>query len=67
MVVDRYSNWPIEERSLHGADRLISCLRRIFLTYWIPDDLSSDGGPQFTATTTRKFRNDWTFIIDQHQ
>ena len=52
VVVDRYSNWPIVERSFHGADGLISCLRWVFVTYGIPDKLASDGGPQFTATIT---------------
>ena len=59
MVVDRYSNWPIVERSHAGATGLISCLRRIFVTYGIPDELASDGGPQFTATNTREFLQDW--------
>lgn len=59
VVVDRYSNWPIVERSSHGADGLVSCLRRIFVTYGIPDELASDGGPQFTATITRQFLHDW--------
>lgn len=55
MVVDRYSGWPIVERSHEGADGLISCLRRVFVSYGIPDELASDGDPQFTATTARKF------------
>ena len=59
VVVDRYSNWPIVERSQAGATGLISCLRRIFVTYGIPDELASDGGPQFTATSTRQFLLDW--------
>ena len=59
VVVDRYSNWPIVKRSHSGATGLISCLRRIFVTYGIPDELASDGGPQFTATNTRRFLQDW--------
>ena len=59
VVVDRFSNWPIVERSHAGATGLISCLRRIFVTYGIPDELASDGGPQFTATNTRQFLQDW--------
>ena len=59
VVVDCYSNWPIVERSHAGATGLISCLRRIFATYGIPDELASDGGPQFTATNTRQFLQDW--------
>ncbi|ELT96983.1 hypothetical protein CAPTEDRAFT_144989, partial [Capitella teleta] len=37
LVVDRYSNWPIVERSSDGASGLISCLRRTFVTFGIPD------------------------------
>ena len=59
VVVDRYSNWPIVERSTQGATGLISCLRRIFVTKGIQDELASDGGPEFTAVTTRRFLQDW--------
>ena len=58
-MVDRYSNWPIVERSTHGADGLITCLRRVFVTFGIPDELASDGGPEFTAVATRQFLKDW--------
>eukprot|EP00057_Strongylocentrotus_purpuratus_P023555 XP_011678029.1 PREDICTED: uncharacterized protein K02A2.6-like [Strongylocentrotus purpuratus] len=59
VVVDRYSNWPIVERSTHGVDGLTACLRRIFVTFGIPDELASDGGPEFTAAVTRRFLQDW--------
>ena len=59
VIVDRYSNWPIVERSLDGASGLITCLRRTFVTFGIPDELASDGGPEFTATATRQFLIDW--------
>jgi len=59
VVVDRYSNWPIVERSTNGSSGLISCLRRIFVTFGIPDELSSDGGPEFTSSSTRQFLLDW--------
>ena len=59
VVVDRYSNWPIVERAADGAAGLISCLRRIFATYGIADELSSDGGPEFTAMATQKFLRQW--------
>ncbi|CAG2189575.1 unnamed protein product [Mytilus edulis] len=59
VVVDRYSNWPIIERAHNGAQGLIDCLRRTFVTYGIPDELSSDGGPEFTASTTRQFLKVW--------
>ena len=57
--VDRYSNWPIIERSSEGSKGLINSLRRIFVTYGIPDELSSDGGPEFVAKNTKDFLNAW--------
>ena len=58
VIVDRYSNWPIIERS-NGANGLIDCLRRTFVTFGIPTELASDGGPEFTALSTRQFLKDW--------
>ena len=59
VVVDRYSNWPIVERAQDGAQGLITCLRRTFATYGIPDECATDGGPEFTASETRQFLHDW--------
>lgn len=59
VVVDRYSNWPIVEQSANGANGLITALRRIFVTFGISDELTSDGGPEFTAGATRTFLRDW--------
>ena len=59
VVVDRYSNWPIVEKASDGAAGLIAALRRIFVTYGISDELSSDGGPEFKAMATSRFLRDW--------
>lgn len=59
VVVDRYSNWPIVEESSNGSSGLISALRRIFVTYGISEELTSDGGPEFTATATETFLRNW--------
>ena len=59
VVVDRYSNWPIVEKSKEGSKGLISCLRRIFVTYGISDDITTDGGPEFTSRETKRFLNNW--------
>jgi len=56
VIVDQYSNCPIVERAQDGSKGLITVLRRIFATYGIPDELSSDGGPDHT---TRSFLSDW--------
>ncbi len=54
-ITPRYSNWPIGERAKDGATGLINILGYTFATYGIPDKLSSDGSPEFTAHTTRQF------------
>ena len=59
VVVDRYSNWPIIERYKDGATGLINCLRRIFVTFRIPDELATLGGLEFVATSTREFLKTW--------
>ena len=47
------------ERAQDGSKGLIEVLRRTFATYGIPDELSSDGGPEFVAYTTRSFLSNW--------
>ena len=51
-MVDRYSNWPITEQAQAGSKCLIDCLQCIFGTFGIPDECATDGGPEFTASTT---------------
>jgi len=59
VLVDRYSNWPIVETNSNDARGLLTCLRRNFTTYGIPEEIATDGGPQFTAEPTRKFLKQW--------
>ncbi|XP_021351985.1 uncharacterized protein K02A2.6-like [Mizuhopecten yessoensis] len=59
VVVDRYSNWPVVEKASDGSNGLIDCLRRTFVTFGIPDELASDGGPEFTSAATRRFLRNW--------
>ena len=59
VAVDRYSNWPIVEEAAHGAAGLIAALRRIFVTYGISDELTSDGGPEFASLATATFLQNW--------
>ena len=58
-MVDRYSNWPIVERATDGSKGLVDCLRRIFSTFGIPDEIASDGGLEFVSKTTQRFLKDW--------
>ena len=57
VIVDRFSNWQIVERAAKGSQGLIDCLRKTFVTFGIPDELASDGRPEFVATNTRDFLN----------
>ena len=52
VLVDRYSHWPTVYSSSNGASGLISSLRGVFSTFGIPEELASDGGPEFTAAET---------------
>ena len=59
VVVDRYSNWPMVFRSEDGASGLVKRLREVFVTFGVPEELTSDGGPQFTAGKTQEFLKSW--------
>ena len=60
--VDRFSGWITITHypNLNATSRkLISTCRSIFSTYGVPEEISSDGGPQFTADEFKSFLNDW--------
>ena len=59
-MVDRYSGWPIVEQAANGASGLIAALRRTLVTSGISEELSSDGGPEFTAQATQTFLVNWS-------
>ena len=59
VAVDRYSNWPIVEHSANGSQGLINTLKKIFTTFGIAEELSSDGGSEFTAKMTETFLKNW--------
>ena len=60
IVGDKLSGW-VEVfsskvgSSQSGARGLIAHLRTLFGTFGVPEELSSDGGPEFTATTSQHF------------
>ena len=64
VIVDRYSNWPIVEKTADGAKGLIAALPRTFVTYGISEELASDGGSEFTATITRQFLSIGASVTD---
>ena len=46
--------------TLAGSAGLIRHLRSFFATFGVPEELSSDGGPEFTATNTQEFLRLWS-------
>ena len=59
VVVDRYSNWPIVIKGAGRAEDLVKELRDVFVTFGVPEELTTDGGPQFSADYTESFLNSW--------
>ena len=64
VVWDRLSGWSEvfatpAGSTLSGARGLISCLCSLFAMYGVPEELSSDGGPEFSASTTNEFFKNW--------
>ncbi len=64
VVVDRFSGWPHMMRAMGsdealGASGLIRCLKLMFATFGIPEEVSSDGGPEFVAAETQAFLQKW--------
>ena len=59
VAVDRYSNWPMVEENAEGSKGRIAALRRVFVTFGIAGELSSDGGPEFMAGATGTFLRNW--------
>ena len=64
LTVDRFSNWPdLRETPAHspesGADGLIKAYRELFATFGVPEELSSDGGPQYTSKSFQEFMHTW--------
>ena len=45
--------------SQSGASALVRCLRIFFVTYGVPKEISTDGGPEFMADTSKQFLRKW--------
>ena len=41
------------------SNQLVSICRSLFITFGTPEELSSDGGPQFTANIFKQFLDTW--------
>ena len=64
VIGDRLSGWvevfgSTAGTNLAGATGLVRHLRTFFGTFGVPKELSSDGGPEFTASGTQDFLNRW--------
>jgi len=61
IIGDRLSGWTEIFKIKHksGSKGLCKALRRVFSTFGKPKDLSSDGGPEFSAAKTSDFLNIW--------
>ena len=64
VVGDRLSGWSEiystpSGTQYSGAKGLIRCLRSFFMTFGVPEEIASDGGPEFTAGATKMFLNQW--------
>ena len=58
VIVDRFSNWPSVYKC-QGAEGLVKALRSHFIAHGAPEEISSDGGPEYVATHTQQFLKRW--------
>lgn len=64
VVGDRLSGWTDVFRSPKGSPQagsegLICCLRNYFARFGVPEEMSSDGGPEFISNATEDFLLRW--------
>ena len=64
MAGDRLSGWFEIFKAPHGtaqagAQGLIAALRALFATFGVPEEISSDGGPEFSSAATADFLTRW--------
>ena len=64
VVGDRLSGWvevlsSTAGTNLAGSAGLVCHLRSFFTTFGVPEEISSDGGPEFTAKGTQDFLRLW--------
>ena len=64
VTVDRFTNWPTVSSAkpgtlASGTKGLLSALRSLFATFGIPEEISSDGGPEYTSQMFSDFMEKW--------
>ncbi|MEO2242304.1 MAG: DDE-type integrase/transposase/recombinase, partial [Candidatus Poseidoniia archaeon] len=60
-IADRFSGWISIYHFINSTTsrQLISICRALFTSYGAAEELSSDGGPQFTSHEFQRFMKDW--------
>ena len=64
IVGDRLSGWSDvfgtpAGTAVTGANALVRLLQSYLATFGVPEEISSDGGPEFTAFVTQDFMRKW--------
>ena len=62
VTVDRFSGWPCVYHMKNGnatSNILTKICRELFCTYGVPEEISSDGGPQFKSEEFKQFLELW--------
>ena len=64
VIGDRLSGWTEVVRfrpgtNSSGSSGLCQALRHVFVTFGVPEEISSDGGPEFTSGETTDFFSCW--------
>ena len=64
VAADRLSGWTEQSRikaenNNTGSSGLCKAFRTLFSTFGVPIEISSDGGPEFTAMQTKEFFQRW--------
>lgn len=59
IIVDRFSGWPHIVASATGAKGFLSAVITYFSTFGVAEEISTDGGPEFTAKETEEFFKRW--------
>ena len=64
VIGDRLSGWSDVFQAPKGSPQagsegLITCLRNYFARFGVPDEMSSDGGPEFISSSTADFLTRW--------
>ena len=59
IYVDRYSDWPVVRKAEGGSAGLIKILRSNFATVGVPEEIATDGGPEYTSHALESFLKNW--------